>query len=418
MPACLAALVIASPLAATTARSSSCSAASPTVTTSTLDAVAVLDLGGDGPQRAGHGGVVQWARRRRARTAGRAPGRGPGGRRWAASAAFFWISASVCSTESCRWAATSARSWVRIRSSRSAPRSETRREDPRPGDQQQADHADARRRPGRPGPGAASRRRSRPRTAPRPPAPRRRRPGRTTPSRRAPKTRRTGSRRPVLSSQRSRCASSAWRQSRATPTTPIASGQNTAPRPTTAWTTSTAPTPSAASATAGPASVSRRTRPGRRPPRVAHSAPGVAGSKRSWPGQHDPQPGVERQAEAAEHGGDHERRAHQHHRDPEVAGQAAGDAADQGGLGVAVGLARGPGRRRDGRSDGRDEQRGRRGRRAGGAHPPIVARPGAGATMRNDPGATPTDPAPPLPGRGPGFLPMVPTGPATARLEP
>ena len=69
----------------------------------------------------------RWTRRRTARTAGRAPGRGPGGRRSAASSAFFWISARVCSTESCRCAATSARSWVRTRSARSSVRSEASR---------------------------------------------------------------------------------------------------------------------------------------------------------------------------------------------------------------------------------------------------------------------------------------------------
>ena len=50
-----------------------------------------------------------WARARRATVA--------------ASPGFFWIRARVCSTESWRWAATSARSWVRTRSDRSAVRS-------------------------------------------------------------------------------------------------------------------------------------------------------------------------------------------------------------------------------------------------------------------------------------------------------
>ena len=57
---------------------------------------------------------------------------------------------------------------------------------------------------------------------------------------------------------------------------PSSAAQNTAPWPITASTISTAPTPSAASTTAGPTSVSRRIRPGRRPPRVAPSMPGAA----------------------------------------------------------------------------------------------------------------------------------------------
>ena len=44
-----------------------------------------------------------------------------------------------------------------------------------------------------------------------------------------PSTARTGSTRPVVSSQRSRWASSAWRHSRAMPTRPMKTGQNTAP---------------------------------------------------------------------------------------------------------------------------------------------------------------------------------------------
>ena len=55
--------------------------------------------------------------------------------------------------------------------------------------------------------------------------------GRTTPSRRRRGRPATGLTRPVVSSQRSRCASSACRQSRAMPASPIAIGQNSAPRP-------------------------------------------------------------------------------------------------------------------------------------------------------------------------------------------
>jgi hypothetical protein len=89
-------------------------------------AVGVLDVGGDAAQGAGDRALV-----------GGVPGVQPGPQvallRAASlatvfpSPAFFWISASVCSTESCRWAATSARSWVRTRSARSAVRSDASR---------------------------------------------------------------------------------------------------------------------------------------------------------------------------------------------------------------------------------------------------------------------------------------------------
>ena len=65
---------------------------------------------------------------------------------------------------------------------------------------------------------------------------------------------------------------------------PITIGQKTAPPPRVAWTTRITPSASAASAIAGPASVSRRTRPGRRPPRDALSAPGVSLSNRESTG--------------------------------------------------------------------------------------------------------------------------------------
>ena len=73
------------------------------------------------------------------------------------------------------------------------------------------------------------------------------------PSRREPNTIRTGSIRPVESTHRSRCASSAWRHSRAMPTIAISSGQNTAPPAEEPPRRSAgAPKPSAASAIAGP----------------------------------------------------------------------------------------------------------------------------------------------------------------------
>ena len=63
------------------------------------------------------------AARRTARTAGRAPGPGPGWRPCRLSPACFWIRARVCSTESCRCAAMSARSCERTRAARSSDRS-------------------------------------------------------------------------------------------------------------------------------------------------------------------------------------------------------------------------------------------------------------------------------------------------------
>ena len=105
---------------------------------------------------------------------------------------------------------------------------------------------------------------------------RRPRPGRRPPSRRRRETARTGSTRPVLSSQRSRCASSACRHSSAMPTTPITIGQSSAPWPKSASRRKITPSPSTPSVITGPTSVSRRIRPGRRPPRRALSRPGAS----------------------------------------------------------------------------------------------------------------------------------------------
>ncbi len=91
------------------------------------DAVRVLDLGRDGAQGGGERGRApprrmsnsherrsrSWARASRVTAAG--------------SPAERWIRARVCSTESCRWAATSARSSERTRASRSSLRSEDSR---------------------------------------------------------------------------------------------------------------------------------------------------------------------------------------------------------------------------------------------------------------------------------------------------
>ena len=101
----------------------SATGASPTATTSTGDAVVVLDLGGRRAQRARpprrpSAGSAPYSQERRSRSWARARRATAAG-----SAACFWIRARVCSTESCRCAATSARSWVRTRSARSSDRS-------------------------------------------------------------------------------------------------------------------------------------------------------------------------------------------------------------------------------------------------------------------------------------------------------
>ena len=93
---------------------------------------------------------------------------------------------------------------------------------------------------------------------------RRRPPGRTTPSRRRRRPPATGSIRPVVSSQRSRWASSACRHSRAMPASPMHERpEQRAPAEHAPRRAAPAPRPSAASAIDGPTSVSRRIRPGR-----------------------------------------------------------------------------------------------------------------------------------------------------------
>ena len=121
-----------------------------------LDVVAVLDVGDDalegGAQRGDRRRRRRAAARRTARRAARAPGGGPGcGPGPGASAR--WMSASVCSTESCRWAAISERSSERMRSRRSSPRSrhsrtihgpEQERDTDAGGEHDQAEAADGR----------------------------------------------------------------------------------------------------------------------------------------------------------------------------------------------------------------------------------------------------------------------------------
>ena len=185
VPACLAALVTASRVAATTGAQR-------------LGEVAVAD--GDDVDRRRRGCPRPRRRRRAGRWRGCARRSPPPAnsqarrsRSWARasratvvpSPAFFWIRASVCSTESCRCAATSARSWVRTRSARSAVRSEASRKIHGPDDDRRARRRRAAPRRRRPGPAPSEP----PRNAntherDHDQRRRRRRAGRTTPSRR------------------------------------------------------------------------------------------------------------------------------------------------------------------------------------------------------------------------------------------
>ena len=254
----------------------------------------VLDRGRRAAQRAGEGARRRsprpaYSQARRSRSCARA-------RRATAapSPAFFWISASVCSTESCRWAATSARSWVRTRSARSAVRSRGQPVDPRPDHdrepataEQRRDHDVARHR--RPSRRAARTARARARAAPTP-------------------AREPGVRRPAAvaehhpdrvdpaggSSQRSRCASSAWRHSRATPATAEQRRpEDRAPADDRLDEQHRAEAERRQRDAPGPRRRAGGSARARRPPRVALSRPGASGTKRRVGGQHQPEAGVE-----------------------------------------------------------------------------------------------------------------------------
>ena len=132
-PACLAALTVASRAAGTQGGGRVVDGAVAHHDHVDGDRVVGLDVAGHGGERGrpsvGPAGRPARPGRRRATPAARAPGGGPGcttscGRCWAAPR---WMRASVCSTESCRWAATSARSSERMRSRRSRSRSPSRR---------------------------------------------------------------------------------------------------------------------------------------------------------------------------------------------------------------------------------------------------------------------------------------------------
>ena len=125
-PPNLAALTIASRAAATSAWPRSLSAQSPTATTSTstrcccsTSAAAASSARQPGGRRRLVRPASQWRSSRSCRRASAATSRVVG--------AFFCTSASVCSTESCRWAAISARSCERMRSLRSAASERARR---------------------------------------------------------------------------------------------------------------------------------------------------------------------------------------------------------------------------------------------------------------------------------------------------
>ena len=144
-----------------------------------------------------------------------------------------------------------------------------------------------------------------------------------------PSTARTGSIRPVVSSQRSRCASSAWRHSRAMPASPMKSGQNTR-----AAAEHRLEQQDRAEAERGQrdgrADVGEPADPAGSPAAAGRALQaGGVGSKWRVGGQHQPQAGVQRDADAAERRGQHERRrAPRAPGSPRWRARPAGDAAD------------------------------------------------------------------------------------------
>ena len=275
----------------------------------------VLDLGGEAAQGAGHRAFV-----------GRVPGVQPGAQvallgtperaTVLPSPAFFWISASVCSTESCRWAATSARSWVRTRSARSARQVGREPVDPRTHDDQvrSPPAAPPRRRPG---PRRSSRRGTRTSRAGRRPARGRRQAGRDTSTHHLPRTTRTGSIRPVMSSQRSAAprpaARAEQRRSRRGRW-----ARRRCPGPSTASTSRMPPNARAASAIAG-TDVAESTDPAGPASAPRRAQTGGVGVEQRVRRKHQPQTEVERHSEPAEQGGQNEAHPHPQHRDCQVA---------------------------------------------------------------------------------------------------
>ena len=193
------------------------------------------------------------------------------------SEACFWISASVWRTESWRCAAMSARSCERTRAARSSDRSPTSRNNQGPTisaspatPRAPATTTSRATPPGPDVPVCSANSTSADTSRPTPTASRAQDAAPPLPT-----TARKKSIRPVLSTQRSRCASSACRHSRASPITPSRIGQNTTDPPNSAWPRTAMPMATAPNATSSPTSSSRRPRPGRLPCRVAASRPGV-----------------------------------------------------------------------------------------------------------------------------------------------
>ena len=230
-----------------------------------------------------------------------------------ASPEFFWIRARVWSTESCRCAAMSARSCVRIRSARSAPRSLTRRSTHGPTTSARP------RMPSSPATTTGPAKRTEPVVTPKTtratttrPRPIATRAYAAQPP--LPKTARKGSMRPDESSHRSRWASSAWRHSSAMPATPRTTGQNSTPWPKTASKPSTPPKSRAPMAMAGPG-AGQAADPPRAPPAAAGAGqPGRLVGEAVVGGQEHPQRGVQQDAEAVDEREHHERDPHPQHR--------------------------------------------------------------------------------------------------------
>ena len=258
-----------------------------------------------------------------------------------ASPEFFWIRARVWSTESWRCAAMSARSWVRIRSARSAPRSLTRRSTHGP------TTSASPRMPSSPATTTGPAKRTEPVVTPKTTrADDDERRGRSTTRAYAaqpplPKTARKGSMRPDESSHRSRCASSAWRHSRAMPATPRTTGQKSTPWPKTASKPSTAAEEQGTDGDRRPALAE--------PADASRTPPAAAGARQSGRlvgeggvgGQEHPQRGVQQDAETVDEGEHHEGDPHPQHVGAEVARQPGRDTARDGGGRVAVGTAYG-----------------------------------------------------------------------------
>ena len=120
---------------------------------------------------------------------------------------------------------------------------------------------------------------------------------------------------------------------------PSTTGQKKVPVPKAAPSSRTTPTAIAPRAMTGPRSVSRRTRPGRLPARVALSSPGAARSNWESDGQHQPQRGVQGDPHTRHGAAPTKATRTQSTGHAEVMGQSRRHAADDRLLAVAVGPA-------------------------------------------------------------------------------